>query len=291
MKGKSTGIVTTSRITHATPGAGYASIADRDWEGSIPTEAAKNSDPNGDECKDIGRQLVENYPGRSINVLLGGGARFLYPTNYTNPISQKPGERTDGLNLVNKWLDSRKQMGLNQEQYSFVDNHEKLLQANNNKSLQYLLGIFNDDHVSYDKQRDPEKEPSLEEMTDVAIRILQRNDKGFFLLVEGERIDTAHHDNFANLALYETVAFDSAVNKALLTVSPDETLVVVTADHSHTFTMNGYPKRGNDIMGIADIEEGSNKPFTTLMYGNGPGHKDVRDDPSTVNTCKNNLIF
>lgn len=55
-------------------------------------------------------------------------------------------------------------------------------------------------------------------------------------------------------------------------VDLDETLVVVTADHSHVLTMNGYPKRGNDILGLADVSDVDGKPFTTLMFTNGPGY-------------------
>ena len=138
-------------------------------------------------------------------------------------------------------------------------------------------------------ERDPNKEPSLEEMTTTAINMLQKNKNGYVLLVEGGRIDMAHHDNYANLALYETIAFDKAIESALQMVSTDDTLVVVTADHSHAFTMNGYPSRGSDIRGIADNDEETNKPFTTLMYANGPGYQRDRIDPSTVNTCKNKL--
>jgi alkaline phosphatase len=63
------------------------------------------------------------------------------------------------------------------------------------------------------------------------------------------RIDHAHHDNLAKIAREEVVAFDRAVLKALKLTNAAETLVVVTADHSHAFTMNGYPKRGNPIGG------------------------------------------
>ena len=72
---------------------------------------------------------------------------------------------------------------------------------------------------------------------------------------EESLIDLAHHDSYANLALYETVAFDKAIERALQLVDTNETLIVVTADHSHAFTMNGYPLRGNNIMGIADIDD------------------------------------
>ena len=68
--------------------------------------------------------------------------------------------------------------------------------------------------------------------------------------MEGGRIDHAHHDNFAKMALHEAVRFDEAIAAALEVTSRDDTLIVVTADHSHALTMNGYPNRGNDILGM-----------------------------------------
>lgn len=68
--------------------------------------------------------------------------------------------------------------------------------------------------------------------------------------VEGGRIDHANHDNFAKIALEETVALDTAIETAMDKVKLKETLIVVTADHSHSLSMNGYPKRGNPIEGM-----------------------------------------
>ena len=271
--------MTTARITHATPAGGYANIADRDWEGEIPSAAS-----NGGKCKDIGRQLVEDDPGKRLNVIIGGGSRYLLPKNAYDTITGKPGERPDGLNLINKWLQMKKESGLKQEQYSFVGDRDKLMNVDLDK-VDHLLGIFQHDHISYDMERDPKREPSLTEMTEAAIGVLKKNDNGFVLLVEGGRIDHSHHDNYGVMALYETVAFDRAIDKAMDALPLEETLFVVTADHSHTFTMNGYPKRGNNIKGISDKDEETGMPFTTLMYGNGPGHQKDRTDPSTVNTC------
>ena len=279
--GKSAGIVTNTRITHATPAGGYANVAHRNWEGYIGSEKANIS---ADKCKDIGRQLVENYPGNKLSVILGGGNRYLYPNTVTDPVSGKPGERRDGKNIVENWLKSKKNQGLRDDQYQFVDNFDKLNSVNYS-NVDYLFGIFNHDHISYDKERDPKQEPSLEDMTDAAIRVLSKNLEGFVLLVEGGRIDHSHHDNYGNMALYETVAFDRAIERAVWSVSKEETLVVVTADHSHTFTMNGYPQRGHNIMGIADREGQTNKSFTSLLYANGPGHHENRTDPSTEDTC------
>jgi alkaline phosphatase len=114
-------------------------------------------------------------------------------------------------------------------------------------------------------------------MTVKAIDILKRNRNGFFLMVEGGRIDHAHHGGNAVRALEDTVAFDEAVKAALAAVNTDETLIIVTADHSHVLTMSGYPSRNNPI--LSTVDDGSGKPqkaldakaYTTLGYANGPG--------------------
>lgn len=100
----------------------------------------------------------------------------------------------------------------------------------------------------------------------------------------GGRIDHAHHDNYGVLALYETLAFERAIAAAAKMLNLSETLIVVTADHSHTLTMNGYPERGNPIFGLSDYNDTSGVPFTTLLYGNGPGHRSSRNNPQNEKT-------
>lgn len=112
--------------------------------------------------------------------------------------------------------------------------------------------MFASSHVPYDLDRkaDPSSAPSIEEMTEKAIRFLQtKSDKGFFLFVEGGRIDHAHHKNSALLAMAEVAAMDRAVKKAKELTNSQDTMILVTADHSHTFNINGYPVRGNKITG------------------------------------------
>jgi alkaline phosphatase len=104
------------------------------------------------------------------------------------------------------------------------------------------------------------------------------------LLVEGGRIDHAHHFGNAHRALTDTLAFSDAVRTALEMVDLDETLVVVTADHSHVLTFAGYPARGNPILGLVRGTSGEETPegpfaldalglpYTTLSYANGPGY-------------------
>jgi len=118
--------------------------------------------------------------------------------------------------------------------------------------VDYLLGLFGPGHMPYAMERDhgPNGTPSLQNMTSQAIKFLSRNKNGYVLMVEGGRIDHAHHDNYAQMALHETAEMDDAVAYAARNTDPADTLIIVTADHSHSFTMNGYPARGNDILGI-----------------------------------------
>jgi alkaline phosphatase len=141
----------------------------------------------------------------------------------------------------------------------------------------------------HDRPKDRAGEPSLAEMTRGAIERLRGNPQGFVLLVEGGRIDHAHHSGNAHRALTDTIAFSEAVAVAASMTSADDTLILVTADHSHTMTFAGYPVRGNAILGKVkgSSGEGSNpsgyatdatgQTYTTLSYANGPGHAGATD--------------
>lgn len=116
-------------------------------------------------------------------------------------------------------------------------------------------------------------EPSLTEMTLKAIELLANDENGFFLMVEAGRIDHAHHANNAYNALNEAAELSRAVQAAVNAVDTNETLVIVTADHSHVMTMAGYPQRGNPILGVAG-QDTDGLPYTTLSYANGAGFDD-----------------
>lgn len=136
--------------------------------------------------------------------------------------------------------------------------------------IYYISGLFSDDHLHYNLEN-VTAEPKLAEMVEKAIKILQKEKNGFYLFVEGGKIDMAHHESKARIALDETVEFAKAVQKAYELTNEKDTLIVVTADHSHTMTMNGYPARGYDILGIFGKSNDS-LPYTTLSYANGPGY-------------------
>lgn len=108
----------------------------------------------------------------------------------------------------------------------------------------YLLGLFEASHLRYNldiiKENIADKEPTLSEMVEKAIDILSKDENGFFLFVEGGRIDHAHHDTMAHYALDETAEFAKAVALARAKLSEEDTLIVATADHAHTMSYAGY---------------------------------------------------
>ena len=144
---------------------------------------------------------------------------------------------------------------------------------------QNVLGLFNGSHMSFEVDRDQTDEPSLTDMTKFAIQNLEARGTGYFLMVEAGRIDHAHHQTNAFRALSETQELSRAVALADAMTNDSDTLILVTADHSHVFTMAGYPKLGNPILGLVrPPASDDNKPsmaadglpYTTLGYHNGP---------------------
>ncbi len=267
--GMATGAVTTTRVTHATPAAVYAHTAGRDWESDtdLPGDAAKAG------CVDIARQLVEMKYGDGLDVVMGGGRDRFFPADLTDPeYPDKKGTRKDGKNLVEAWLSRYSGNG------SFVWNRAGFTALDPVKAG-HVLALFEPSHMQFEADRGKDKagEPSLSAMTIKAIEILKQNRNGYFLLVEGGRIDHAHHGGNAARALEDTLAFDEAVKAALASTDAKDTLIVVTADHSHVLSMSGYPSRNNPILGLVDGANGQadkatdGKPHTTLSYANGPG--------------------
>jgi len=103
--------------------------------------------------------------------------------------------------------------------------------------------------------------PAFSEMTAKAIDVLANDRRGFFLPVEGGRIDHARHAGNAYRALTDAIEFAKAVQVAVAKTDPKETLIIVPANHSHVFTIAGYPKRGNPILRkVVEVGE------TTLLW-------------------------
>ncbi|AXY56222.1 alkaline phosphatase [Acinetobacter chinensis] len=225
-KGWGTGVVTTTRITHATPASTYAHICHRDAENDIASQLVPSS--KGDAYQRYNLKLKDG-----VDVVLGGGKRQFLPKDVG-------GERTDGRNLISEMQKAGYRVVFDENQLSQVQ------LAKNEK----LLGLFNHSHLNYDLDRTKKNlvEPSLKQMTLSALDILMQNKKGFFLMVEGGRIDHALHDTNAKRALQDTIALNDALEATIQKLKQSDpelknTLIVITADHDHTMVLNGYAKR------------------------------------------------
>jgi alkaline phosphatase len=285
-RGMATGIVTKTNVTDATPASNYAHIAVRDWESDADL-------PPGATVPDVAAQLVAAQKKYGIEVVLGGGRAPFMPNTQPDPeYPSQSGLRRDGRRLIDEWVAARPHSDYvwNRQQFDAIDPQK----------TRHLLGLFQPSSMNYEADRkpldgspglDPAGEPSLAEMTAKAIAILRESDKGFYLMVEGGLIDHAHHAGNAYRALTDTIALSDAVRTALALTDARDTLVIVTADHSHVFNLSGYPKRGNPILGFV-VEPGATeptlaadgKPYTTVGYLNGPGHADLTpaSDPDTA---------
>ncbi len=263
-KGKSVGFATTTRVTHATPAVLYAHTPERNWESNrfLPVEDRRLG------CRDLAWQLLNAGPGGGLDVALGGGRMAFYG-------GDRHGERLGAAeDLVTPWLSaaSHRRYVTTAEELDDVDPGEQ------------VLGLFSSSHLTYvAERREDSTQPTLAQMTAKAIELVSADPDGYLLMIEGGRIDHGHHSSQPAYALLETQAFARAVETALAMVDLDETLILVTADHSHVFTMGGYPTRGNPILGLVVTNDKSGEPKTapeiaadgqpyrTLQYANGPG--------------------
>lgn len=289
-RGYSVGVVTTTRLTHATPAAVYAHVNDRDLENDIAAQLA----PGG---AGYNRRL-----GPGLDVLFGGGRRHFLPTGMTDE-EGSAGERTDDRDLRTEFR---------RRGYTYVWNRAGFQALSDNPGR--VLGLFDASHLAYefDRRADAGGEPSLTDMTRKAIQILEARERPYFLMVESGRIDHAHHDGNAYRSLYETAEFDKAIGAATWEVDLRETMILVTADHGHVFTLAGYAMRPmedlqyaptsapssftdqpyNGIFGtvydlnpstgeIYEYGDSNDVPYTILGYANGPGHRTgPRVDPN-----------
>ena len=210
---------------------------------------------------------------------MGGGRRHFLPNvasaNSPDAESDVEGDRTDGRNLVDEWRAANPS-----GTYVFDRAGFDALDADNDAPV---LALFDESHMQYeaDRANDIAGEPSLSAMTARAIDVLDGDEDGFLLVVESGRIDHAHHAGSAHGALVDTIELAAAVARAREMTDERETLILVTADHGHVFTMGGSPRRGNPILGVvvgvgeeAPALAADGMPFTTLGYANGRGFRD-----------------
>ncbi len=265
-KGKAVGSITTTELTHATPAATFSHICNRNAQYAIAAQLV----PGG-----VG---FNSALGEGVDVLMGGGRNHFTPFDVA---SNKAG-RADGRNLLTE---------LAAKGYIVAANKTDMQAASAGKKF---IGLYSSkSHLEYELDRsatlplgEGASQPSLAEMTVKAIDLLAGSStgtsNGYFLMVEGGRIDHALHNTNAKRALVDTIAFDDAIKAALDKVrltdpNLSNTLIVVTADHDHTLAFNGYGKRGNPILDInrayrdgQPSKDADGNTYTTLVFGNGP---------------------
>lgn len=213
--GKATGLVSDTRISHATP----AAFASHQRHRSLENEIAE-------------QMLISG----AVDVMLSGGLRHWLPQSVNNdaalqveigalvnePQMALDSARRDELNL----LQQAKDLG-----YALAFNRDQLRVAQSGQVLGLFASSAMSDAIAYHRGAQP-TQPSLADMTVKALEILSRDPDGFFLMVEGGQIDWAGHDNDAGLLLHEMLKFDEAVAAVYEWVKHrNDTLVIITADH------------------------------------------------------------
>ncbi|VDO15581.1 unnamed protein product, partial [Rodentolepis nana] len=265
--GKWTGIVTSSRITHASPAGCYGHVAHRDWEVDSKLPCNRNADC---ACTDLAYQLI--YEHQDIHVLMGGAQEFFYPDTEPLPCNRSArGRRWDGRNLPKEWEKTQHSKG---RKYVYADSPSAFKKINF-EDYDYALSLISASHLPYELDR-PQGDPGLYEQAMAAIKILKKSPNGFFLFLEGARIDQAHHENRAMKSFAEQHVFDRVIEDIFKEVNPEETLLVVTADHSHSFALVGQPSRFRSLF-LPDLVKGNetldNKGMQPVGYMTGPGSK------------------
>lgn len=246
-RGVRVGIVTTARVTHATPAAFYATHHDRDAE------------------RDLARQALAS----PIDVLLGGGRRVFgrAPDGWQASDTQdlEAAGRDGGWRVVGNAQELRAVTALDRK----------------------VLGLFAPSHMPYEAERQAAEKkagpaasgtapPGLVEMTRWAIDRLTSAGGPFLLVVEGGRPDHAGHDNRARTLVDEMTALDEAVGVALDRLDPRTTLLLVTGDHeTGGLTINGYPPWSVGLWGTTK-EYGVEYPVLSFM--SGPGLRGAPDE-------------
>lgn len=222
--GMSTGLITSSIITDATPAAFAAHV------------------PKRDQHEDIAVQLLDNR----IDVLLAGYKGYFIPK------SQEGSARTDELDLIAR---------AKNEGYAFVETKEEFAAAQSDR----LLGLFQSASYFTDNA-----EPSLAELTEKAVKTLNRNPHGFFLMVEQENIDEGSHENELEYTVDQLKLFDNAVKAGIdFALEDKRTLVLVLADHeTGGLQIDGGSITNNTIRVVWTTTSHTGQPIS--LFGLGP---------------------
>lgn len=309
---KKIGVVTTARITHATPACVYSHSAERNWEGSTADglrEAMEHYDDLDEDLgctqiqKDIATQLIDAMLGegphgtRTVDIALGGGRKYFLPTQLQGD-ELTNGTRTDGVNLIERFKD-RGNYAWSQSctegdpvPGSCMTLDDAIEEALHAQPVKPVLGLFEPSHMmfEYDRLGTSEDEPSLRRLTEQAITYLERaaaaeeDASGYYLMVEGGRVDHANHQGNVYRTVTDAMAFQEAVQYAIDHTSEEDTLIISTADHSHGLEFQAYCGRGSKVNGLCHEVDGLGEkhsdslvtaddglPFTTMGFMNGAG--------------------
>ncbi|XP_016996726.2 membrane-bound alkaline phosphatase [Drosophila takahashii] len=257
--GKSTGFVTTTTLTHASPSGAYAKTANRMWQSDTDVTSYG---VDAKTCIDMATQLVTQTPGKNFEVMFGGGMGKFLPKTIKDSHG-KAGERSDGVNLLSRW------QGLH-DKGVMVTNRKQLLNLNVS-SASSIIGVFQSGLMKFHMDADATYQPTLSELTEVAIKKLSHNEKGYFVFIEGGLIDYGNHYTQAGYALDEALEFEKAIQLARDMTDIEDTLIVVTADHGHAISIAGYPGRGTPILGLNHHDTDINGvKYSVLNYAAGP---------------------
>ncbi len=233
-QGKSVGIITTTRITHATPACYFAHVLNR------------NSD------SEIAQQRLESH----VDLWIGRGRNHFF----TKSIGEK---RSDGRNILNLMKEKGAYTPSSLDQIKKIENLDN-----------QILALFSDSHIEY--KQTGKSEAKLDDMVKEAIRLLSQNPKGYFLLVEGGRVDHASHINHEERMMAEMVDLDDAIGYAMDNVNLDDTLIVLTADHETAgVAISGYgphkSAEGKNILGKTTPRGKGETIRPILSWATGPG--------------------
>lgn len=200
---------------------------------------------------------------------MGGGRRHFLPNGIKGE-EDDDGLRTDDRNLVEE---------IKAKGWQYVWDDTTFKAADPTKPT---LGLFEASHMKYEADRSGE--PSLAEMSEMAINNLSQNPEGYYLEIEAGRVDHANHDGNIHRTVTDGAAFAEAIAKVVSMVDLNETLIVVTADHSHAINFNGYCGRGTPITGLCyEVDDQGHertdkpamaldgRPYTVAGYLNGAG--------------------
>ncbi len=232
-KGMGTGLVTTVTITHATPASFGAHAASRSEESEI----------------------AEQYLNAEYDYMAGGGYQFFES-------AENGGKREEGDSLIPKFEELGYEVDKSMENYEDTDF----------STVESYLGIYEKSYLTDEiTQKNTERtSPTLAQMVENGIEVLSKDEDGFFMMVEGGYIDGAAHSNDTPTVLHETLAFDDSVQVALdfYEEHPDETLIIVTADHETGGLAIGYNQYGADFAPLDEITVSFGKAIEPYLLAN-----------------------